>query len=310
MRGVLAGLSMMWIIIAVGYLIGHFGVLGSSAKAELTKFVYYVASPCLLFSVLVKADIRAVVGAPLIVAVVCGLGAALVYALVGMVLFTDRVAELVIGSMSAGLANAGYLGIPLAAYILGSAQHVTPVLLFQLGFFTPGFFVLADLSSGRAAASLKGALLVVVRNPLLMAASTGIVLNLLRFPVPGLVLEPIKVLSGAAVPCILVSFGMSLLDQGEESIRAAAPQIALATACKLVVQPVLAWVVGRFGLGLHGFGLFAVVTMAGLPTAQNAYIAASRARAGSGIARGTVLGTTVLVTPVLLIIAALLAHAL
>lgn len=53
--------------------------------------------------------------------------------------------------------------------------------------------------------------------------------------------------------------------------------------------------------------LFAAVAMAGLPTAQNAYVAAFRAHTGESIARGAVLATTILVTPTLMVIAALLA---
>ena len=56
---------------------------------------------------------------------------------------------------------------------------------------------------------------------------------------------------------------------------------------------------------LH-YSLFAVTAMGGLPTAQNAYLAAFRAGAGNELARGTVVATTIFVTPTLLLIAALL----
>ena len=51
-------------------------------------------------------------------------------------------------------------------------------------------------------------------------------------------------------------------------------------------------------LGLTGPALMSVTIMAALPSAQNAYIAATRAGAGERIAQGTVLVTTFASLPV------------
>ena len=65
--------------------------------------------------------------------------------------------------------------------------------------------------------------------------------------------------------------------------------------------------VGSLVFGLHGHALFAVVALAALPTAQNVYNFAARYERGIPIARDTVLLTTLLAVPALLLIAALLA---
>ena len=57
--------------------------------------------------------------------------------------------------------------------------------------------------------------------------------------------------------------------------------------------------------GLTGSALMAVTIMAALPSAQNAYIAATRAGAGERIAQGTVLVTTFASLPVVVGIAAI-----
>lgn len=71
---------------------------------------------------------------------------------------------------------------------------------------------------------------------------------------------------------------------------------------KLVVQPGIALLVGHL-LGLRGAGLMAVTVMAALPTAQNAFIASTRAHAGEEVAQGAVLVTTFASLPVVLVIA-------
>ncbi|MDC4232925.1 hypothetical protein M3T53_04265 [Actinomyces sp. B33] len=62
-------------------------------------------------------------------------------------------------------------------------------------------------------------------------------------------------------------------------------------------------------LGMRGGGLLAVTVMAGLPTAQNAFIAAQRAGTGESIAQGTVLVTTLASLPMTVLIAGVF-HAL
>nr|NLD39699.1 AEC family transporter [Actinomycetales bacterium] len=58
MAGVVSGLAMMWIIIAVGVVLGRFKILGDHAQEVLTRLVYWIASPCLLFSTISSTDFR------------------------------------------------------------------------------------------------------------------------------------------------------------------------------------------------------------------------------------------------------------
>jgi predicted permease len=72
-------------------------------------------------------------------------------------------------------------------------------------------------------------------------------------------------------------------------------------------MPAIAFLVARFAFGLHGTALFAAVVLAALPTAQNVYNFASRYGRGEVVARDTVLLTTLLAVPALVVVAALLA---
>lgn len=306
MEGVITGLAMMWIIIAVGVVLGRTRVLGDGSDLVLTRVVYYIAAPCLVFVTLAEADIRSLLGPKTAAEMIGAFVAALTYAAISVWIFRAPKGDTVVGAMSSSLSNAAYLGIPMATYVLGDPVHVIPVMLFQLGFLTPLFFVLVDLVSGRADASVPGTLRAVFTNPILIAAVLGIACGLARLRLPDLILEPLGVMGAAAVPCVLLAMGMTLLDRGEDSIAANAKEITTATLLKLVLQPAVAYLLARFLFGLEGFDLFAVTVMAGLPTAQNSFVAASRARTGLGIARGTVVVSTVFVTPTLMVIAALL----
>ena len=304
--GVLSGLSLIWVIIVLGWALGRFRVLPSQAPEVLNRLVFFVASPALLFATLAGLDVRTVFGPPLIIAGASAIGSALLFVLYARIRRLD-LGRTVVGAMSSSLNNAGHLGIPLATYILGSPQHVLPVLVFQLGFFSPMYFVLSDLAGRSGKVSPGKVLRMIVTNPMLIAAVLGISVSLTGLALPDVVFAPIETVAGLAVPAILIAFGLSLDAEKVLPARAEAPTVAVATVLKLAIHPLLAWVLARYAFGLSAPAVFAAVAMAGLPTAQNAYVAAFRARTGEGLARSVVLSTTILVTPSLLVIAALLA---
>ena len=73
-----------------------------------------------------------------------------------------------------------------------------------------------------------------------------------------------------------------------------------------VIMPVVAWLIGQYGFGITGTELFAIVVLAGLPTAQNVFNYAQRYERGVIVARDTILITTVGSLPVLMVVAAVL----
>lgn len=57
MAGVITAFTIILSIIAVGYALSRFGVIGSdSQRLVLNKTAFYAATPCLLFTSLAKSD--------------------------------------------------------------------------------------------------------------------------------------------------------------------------------------------------------------------------------------------------------------
>jgi predicted permease len=95
------------------------------------------------------------------------------------------------------------------------------------------------------------------------------------------------------VPVALLALGLSLTGVGAARTKSPpAPRYA-ALALKVVVQPLLAYLIGRHLLGLEGPALLAAVVTSGLPTAQNIYVYAVRYRKAEGLARDAILLSTV-----------------
>ena len=306
MAGVLTGFGIIAFVILVGYLAGRFRVGGPTAPYVLNRIAFFVTNPALLFVTLAHADLKVVFSTQLVVAAVAALAAAGLFLVLSRLFFRRPAAETTIGTLGSGYVNGNNIGLPVAVYVLGSASYVAPVLLLQLIVFAPIALTVLDITS-RGTVSVRSILTQPVRNPMIIASLLGILVDVLHIPIPVAVYQPFELIGGAAVPLVLMAFGMSL--HGSRPLQAGhgRAEIAAAVAIKSVGMPLIAFAVARYAFGLEGHALFAAVALAALPTAQNVYNFAARYERGMPVARDIVLLTTLFAVPVLLVIAALLA---
>lgn len=304
----LAGFFVVWCIILVGWFVGRQRILGDNARPVLSGLTFFVASPALLFETLSKARLQEVFAEPLLVTAVAAITAAAIFFALARFWLKRALPESLMSAMSASLANSANLGIPIAVYVLGDASYVAPLLIFQLAFFTPMFLMILDSSTSTHRTTVLGFFLMILRNPMIVGSGLGLLVAGTGFQVPALVMEPIHLIGGAAIPAMLIAFGMSL--NGTRPLQASSGRrvdTLLASGFKLAVQPALAYVFARFALGMDGHALFAVVVTSSLPTAQNVFVAASRYQTGLTVAKDTVLITTVVAVPAMIGVALLLA---
>jgi malonate transporter len=304
--GVLIGFAIIAFVVAIGYGLGRSGLLGDGAAHVLGRLGFFVLSPALLFTVLAEADVTALFSELLpTTASVAGL-TLVVFALVALVFWRRAVPEATIGSLGSAYSNATNMGIPLSAYVLGDAAASAPVFLLQLIVITPIALTILDVSTG-GRPSVGRILLQPVRNPLIIASALGFVIAVSGVEIPADLFRPFELIGGAAVPVILIAFGMSLHGTRVLAAGEFRRDVVLASAFKLVLMPVAAWLLGRFAFGLEGEALFAAVILMALPTGQNVFNYAQRYRRGEVLARDVVFITTLGSFPVMLIVAALLA---
>lgn len=307
MLAVLEGFSVVWLIILVGWFVGRKNVLGDNAPMVLSRLSFFVASPALLLETLAQAELRTVLAEPLLVAAVSALVTGGCFFLLVKFVLNRSLSEAVLSAMSSSTANAANLGIPIAAYVLGDAALIAPVLVFQLAFYTPLYLMLLDSLTSGHRPTPGGILLQIISNPMILGTAVGLVLAATRWQLPALLAEPLHLIAGAAIPAILIAFGMSLgAGKPFSAADGRRSDILLATGFKLVLHPLVAFLLGHFALGMDGAALFAVVVAAALPTAQNVYVSAQRYQVGVTVAKDTVLATTVLAIPAMFGVAFLL----
>ncbi|ABS05335.1 hypothetical protein FHR75_003043 [Kineococcus radiotolerans] len=308
MSGVLTGFTVVACLVLVGYVVGRTGVLGPSGQVVLSRLVFFVGSPALLVQTLAGADVHVLLSAQLLVTGGGVAACVLVWALLARYRWRMPREDLVIGALASSFVNAANIGLPVAAYVLQDLTAVLPAMLLQMVVLSPVALGILDVGRHRGDGSRRAAakrLLTPLVNPVLLASAVGVLLSATGWDLPAALAQPLDLLAGFAIPGALVAFGMSLHGRGLAGWRD--PRVLTASALKSVVQPCVSYLVARL-LGLDDAAVFAATVVAALPTAQNVFTYAVRYGVGRDLARDTVLVTTVLVAPVLVLISVLLPH--
>ncbi len=312
MLGVLEGFVTIIVVIVVGIGLAHLKIVDVSGQVLLSRIAFYVASPALMITVLGGTDVSTLFSANLL----ASMGGVAVTTALALILFRvvwrRTASETMIGIFSAVYVNAGNLGLPIAAYALGDASLIAPMLMVQLVVLGPVGVAVLDLttrpqdpnhSRRRRLLRLVGQPL---RNPLMIASLFGLLLSITGFELPRVINDPLHLVGGMAVPAMLLAYGISLRlgplpGRGEPPI-----QIGALVGLKLIVQPLTGFLLAKFVLGLDPLGVLAVTVIAALPTAQNVFTHAVRFDRGIVLARDTIFLSTLGSIPVIAILAAVL----
>lgn len=306
MQGVFTGFATIAVVIAVGALLAHLRIVDLTAQRILSQVAFFVGSPALMVMTLSRADVRNVLSANLVATTAGVLVPVTIYVLCARYVWRRRLGDATVGALSAAYVNAGNLGIPVASYVLGDAALVAPTLLLQLIVMQPIGLALLDADALGRPPSLVQLVTRPFKNPLTVGSLIGVLLALTQWTLPEFIGSPLELLGNLAVPSMLIAYGIALRLGPGLGAAGSVGELATVSLLKLVVQPVVAYAVAHFALGVSGHALLAIVVTSALPTAQNIFVHATRYDRATVLARDTILITTMASVPVILIVAALL----
>lgn len=307
MTDVLTGFAIIFVVIGVGWVLAARGTLGPGGQRALASLVYSVATPCLLFDKMTHSNPAILFSGILGVVALSALIVGVLFFLLSRLVLRRSAGESIIGMLSSSYANGGNLGIPLAAYVLGDASVVIPLMLFQIAVYAPLSLSALEVCTATGQPRWRDHARVVLGNPMLMASVCGCVVTFSGLPVPAVIGQPVSILGAASVPLALLVFGMSLHGArvlGEGGHRA---DVLLASVGKNLLHPLISLALGAWVFGMSGQMLHAVVVLGALPTAQNVYTYAVKFRVAEDHARDAGVVSTLVSVPVVLGIA-LLTH--
>ncbi len=263
-------------LIALGYLARWTKLLRETTGEGLSDFVFVLAVPCLLFRTLAKADVPQTQPWGYWIAYFTGL--AIVWALAMLIasrVFARKGPELVVSGFAAAQSNTVFVGVPMILKAYGDAGAVPLGLL--LAIHLPVTMTVATLlAEGRSASPV-----IMIRRLFTHPIIIGIILGMLARPAVGQLPAPfwtlIDLIAGAAVPCALISLGISMRRYGLES--GLGLPVAL-SALKLGLHPLIVYLLATkvFDMPSHWSGV--AVLFAACPCGINAYLFAERYRQG------------------------------
>ena len=285
-------------LILAGWLVRRVGLLSAHATTELNRFVVYLALPALLFDVMAHTHWDEI-WQPGFIAVF-GLSSLAVFGLTVWVRLRRplHLADAAIDGLNAGYANTGFMGFPLALVALGRealapttiAAIMTVCVVFAAAIVLIEIGLQTQARRVDLARKVAGSL---VRNPLLVAPFLGALVPAAGLTLPLPAETFLKLLGGAASPCALVGLGLFLAQKREAPERDRVAT-ALLVGLKLVVHPVLAWLLARFVFDLPPLLLHTAVLMAALPTGTGPFMLAEFYRREAEVTARVVLVSTIL----------------
>jgi predicted permease len=270
-------------LIFLGFGARRAGVLGPHATTELNRFVVYLALPALLFDIMAHTG-WARLDQPAFAAVFA-LSCFIVFALTVLLRLNGsrHLADVSIDGLNAGYGNTGFIGFPLSLIIFGRGSlglttiaaiitvcvlFAVAIVLIEIGLQTEARPAHLMLKVGRS----------LIRNPLLVAPVLGAVWATTGLRVPVSAETFLRLLGDAASPCALVALGLFLGEPRLRSTTGAADNglsgSLLLVALKLILQPVIAWLLATQVFRLAPPLTHLVVVLAALPTGTGPFMLA------------------------------------
>ncbi len=260
-------------LIGLGYLAGRTGFFSEEATAHLTKFVFYFALSAMLFRFSSTLSIGDVFSWDFVWAYL--LGTLSIYALATIVALVRNRGwgEAAVEAQSSAIGNAGFLGVPMLALLLGQ-EAIGPIILYlalDLTIFGSLIVIVVTASRERLSFGIVGALAKgLVRNPMLVSVGAGLIWSALNLPIPGPVDDFLVTLGAAATPGALFAIGASLASKSAERMAIA---VWISTN-KLILHPIAMAVSTLLIFDIDPFVAGVMIATASLPVAGNVFILA------------------------------------
>ncbi len=242
MASILNTVLPIFAILFAGYLAGRFRVLPDGSSEVLSRFVYAVALPALIFISLSRVAVGAIFDLPFIATLGGGMLATFCLSVaVARFAFPDRLAAQGLHGLSAMFSSTAYIGIPLLLVAFGEAALVPAIIgaVITGAVFLPIGIVMAELDRPRGSGhALLRPLIGVAGSPLLLATVAGLSASALGLGVWQPVATFCDLLGAAFVPCALFAAGLFMVGR---SFRTDAREVAWLVFVKLAVHPLITW---------------------------------------------------------------------
>lgn len=282
-------------LIFMGFLVARITRQPIEALGWMNTFIIYVALPALFFQLLAKTPFERLTEWSFIFGAVFSTYLVFSVMFIGSILFSGgRIAESTIKGLAAAYGNIGYMGPGLALLAFGEEAAVPVALIFcfeNIMHFAiaPMMMALSGDEKSTPLALALGVARKIVLHPFIIATSVGVAGAYFEVRPPVPIERFLEYLARAAAPCALFAMGVTLALR---PLKRVPTEMAPIAVLKLVVHPLVAWVVLSWVGNFSPEWVFSAVLLAALPTATNVFVIAQQYNVWVQRASASVLITT------------------
>jgi malonate transporter and related proteins len=282
-------------LIGLGFACGKLVERPEAGLAWMQFFIIYIALPCLFYRLIADKPLGQLLNWPFILATtLCTYCAFAVSFAAGMWHTRFDMPQSVMQGVAGAYSNIGYMGPPLVLSALGPAASAPVAIIFvfdNLLLFSvvPLLMAIAGVEKRSALAATGDVAWKVVSHPFILATFAGMVASGLKVELPAALDQMMRWLAGAAAPCALFLLGVTVALRPLGRLPAEVP---ILVAVKLLLHPLLVWVLLSAVGDFEPAWIYAAVLMAALPPALNIFVIATQYDIGVERASACVLAGT------------------
>lgn len=282
-------------LIAIGYICAKIVKLPKGGLAWMQFFIIYVTLPCLFFRLIADKPLEELANWPYVMATTLATYCVFALAFAAGMWHTRDMPQAVMQGVAGSYSNIGYMGPPLILAALGPAASAPVVLIFvfdNLLLFTliPLLMAIAGVEKKSALATVSDVVRKVVTHPFNLATVVGVVFSYYSLSLPTALDTMTLWFANAAAPAALFFLGVTvaLSPAGRPP-----PEVPALVFIKLVVHPLLIWVLLSAVGDFDPLWVYAAIIMAALPPAMNIFVISTQYNVGVERASACVLVGTI-----------------
>lgn len=234
----------LFILIAIGFAANKTKVLTRAGAKEMTDFVLYIVTPCVIINSYQRAFDPTMLKGLMITVIAAVLSFAANIALAHLLIRDKEKSREKVLRFAAVFSNCGYMSLPLQSAMLGDEgvfYGATYLAVFQVVLWTYGVIL---MSGDAKQISLKNIFI----NPGVIGTILGLLVFVFSVEIPFTVSEPIRFLAALNTPIPMVIVGFHLAGS---SLKVKGKNVWLSMILRLIVSPLLV-ILGFYACGISG----------------------------------------------------------
>lgn len=270
-------------LILLGFAVGRYKRLPEEGLAWLQYFLIFIALPCLFYRLIADKPLSELSNWGFVVATTLSTYCAFALSFaVGLKYTRGDMPQSVMQGVAGSYSNIGYMGPPLILAALGPSASAPVVLIFVfdnilLFSLIPFLMAVAGVEKKSLLATGADVAWKVVTHPFNVATVLGVAAAYAQFQLPTALDKMTLWLSQAAAPCALFLLGVTVALR---PLKAIPGEVPLLVVIKLVLHPLLVWVLLSVLGNFPDNWIFAAVIMAALPPALNIFVISTQYNVG------------------------------